>query len=366
MIEQNTGHMDETEMLQKPDLPDENIASCLLDRYALNVTAITFLALGADADTAVYRVSADDSAAYFLKLRRYSAFAESTVEVPQILHDQGIAPVIIPVATATGQLWTPLEEFVAILYPYIAGCDGFESPLSEAQWVELGAALKGIHTASLPPEASRHIPREEYSSRWRDRVRELQQWAMKTAVTEHATAPLTTFLRMWHDIISDLVERAELLGAALREQRPACVLCHADLHAFNVLISDDGRLYIVDWDTTIFAPRERDLMFMGGGIGRVWNMDREVEPFYRGYGPTEVDQTALAYYRYERIVEDIAVGCDEFLLSTTGEAARAEALALLQSQFATNGVVDIAYQTERLHERDGDGVVHAAVQHHAG
>jgi hypothetical protein len=218
MIEQNTGHMDETEMLQKPDLPDEGIASCLLDRYALNVTAITFLSLGADADTAVYRVSADDSAAYFLKLRRCSAFAESTVEVPQILHDQGIAPVIIPVATATGQLGTPLEEFVAILYPYIAGRDGFDLPLSKAQWVELGAALKGIHTASLPPETSRHIPREEYSSRWRDRVRELQRHSPCFSLNSRPTVWSTSPIKRNGSMSETATERADYDYLGIRER----------------------------------------------------------------------------------------------------------------------------------------------------
>jgi spectinomycin phosphotransferase len=342
--------MDELEMLQKPDLPDESIASCLRDEYALNVTAISFLALGADADTAVYRVTAGDDDAYFLKLRRREAFAESTVQVPQVLQEAGIAPLIVPVATTTGRLWIPLEVFAAILYPFIKGHDGFDQPLTDRQWVELGAALKRIHATALPPAISGRIPREEYSSRWRDRVRELQHWATEAAVIDPITAALAAFLRLRHDIITDLVERAESLGAALRAQRPVCVLCHADLHAFNVFISDDGRLHIVDWDTTIFAPRERDLMFIGGGIGGVWNEDREAELFYQGYGTTEVNRTALAYYRYERIVEDIAVGCDEYLLSTMGDVARAQALTLLQSQFVTNGVVDIAYRSDRHHK----------------
>lgn len=335
-------------MLQKPDLPEESIASCVCDEYAMNVTAMAFLALGADADTAVYRVTVDDDAAYFLKLRRRDAFAESTIEVPQFLHEQGIAPVIVPVATTAGQLWTPLDEFAAILSPFIEGHDGFDQPLSDGQWVELGSTLRRIHSALVPPATGGHIPHEEYSSRWRDRVRELQHWATQTAVTDPGTTPLVEFLRTRHEIISDLVERAERLGAVLRKKRPASVLCHGDLHAFNVLIIGDGRLYIVDWDTTNFAPKERDLMFVGGGIGGVWNVDREVELFYRGYGTTRVDPSALAYYRYERIVEDIAVGCDEFLLGTTGDTARAQALTLLQSQFATNGVVETAYRSDRL------------------
>jgi Ser/Thr protein kinase RdoA (MazF antagonist) len=45
------------------------------------------------------------------------------------------------------------------------------------------------------------------------------------------------------------------------------VLCHADLHTWNVLVDSVGDLWIADWDEAVLAPRERDLMFVVGGIG---------------------------------------------------------------------------------------------------
>jgi len=59
-----------------------------------------------------------------------------------------------------------------------------------------------------------------------------------------------------------------------------------------------------------------------------------------------VDPVALAYYRYERIVEDIAAYCDELLLSTAGGAARARALEFFRGQFEANDVVEIAYRSD--------------------
>src|SRR5947209_3312780 len=188
MIGQNDPHGADLRMLHKPDLSDERIASSLHDEYGLKATAIAFLTLGADADTAVYRVHTDGGAMYFLKLRRRSAFVEATVEVPRILHDQGIAPVITPVATTTGRSWTSLEHFAVVLYPFVEGGNGLDVPLSDRQWIELGAALKRIHTAVLPLIVSRSIPRGRYSSRWRNRVRELQSWAMQSAATEQGAA----------------------------------------------------------------------------------------------------------------------------------------------------------------------------------
>jgi hypothetical protein len=57
-------------MLEKPNIADELIISCLQEEYDLRVAELTFLPLGADLGTAVYRVVADDGTAYFLKLRK--------------------------------------------------------------------------------------------------------------------------------------------------------------------------------------------------------------------------------------------------------------------------------------------------------
>ena len=117
---------------------------------------------------------------------------------------------------------------------------------------------------------------------------------------------LATGWREKRQEIATLVERAADLAQELREKSLPFVLCHTDLHAGNVLLGADGELAIVDWDDPILAPKERDLMFFGAGVGAIWDTAREETLFYQGYGPVEIDLTALAYYRYERIVADFA------------------------------------------------------------
>ena len=65
-------------------------------------------------------------------------------------------------------------------------------------------------------------------------------------------------------IILDLVQRAAYLAERLQGQPPPLVLCHSDTHAWNLLIDRRGKVYIVDSDNPILAPKERDLMFIGG------------------------------------------------------------------------------------------------------
>jgi len=83
-------------LLEEPDLQDEKIISCLQDVYGLPVVRIAFLPLGADRNTAVYRIVAEDETAYFLKLRgvayyRYERIIQDiAVFCEQIFSTQGI------------------------------------------------------------------------------------------------------------------------------------------------------------------------------------------------------------------------------------------------------------------------------------
>jgi spectinomycin phosphotransferase len=65
-------------MLEKPDLKDEKIVACLQDEYGLLVVQVAFLPLGADRNTAVYRIVAGDETPYFCKLRS-GVFDETSV-----------------------------------------------------------------------------------------------------------------------------------------------------------------------------------------------------------------------------------------------------------------------------------------------
>ncbi len=334
-------------MLEKPDVPDESLRACLREHYGLHATRIAFLPIGNDVNTAVYRVDADDATPYFVKLRS-GAFDETAVAIPRFLYEQGIAQVLAPVATITGHIWTRMDAYAVVVFPFVAGRSGFESPLSDRQWAELGAALRGIHTAVVPPSLSARIPYEQYSSHWRNLVRTFQARVDETAFPEPVAAQLAAFLRARRDEISSIVARADALGAALRARSPAQVLCHADIHGGNALLGTDGTLSIVDWDTLTFAPKERDLMFIGGGVFGVWNRAQEEAWFYQGYGRTEIDPVALAYYRYERIVQDIAAYCEQLLLTDEGGADRAQGLRHFLDQFRPNDVVEIAYRTDQL------------------
>lgn len=334
-------------MLEKPQIQDEKIVTCVQQEFGLQVARVEFLPLGYDQNSAVYRVIAESGTPYFLKLRS-GVFDENSVALPKFLHDQGIPQIIAPMTTNSGQLRANLEPFKLMLYPFIDGQDGYAVALSDQQWQDFGAALKRIHTTSIPFEIIKTIPRETYSDQWREIVKSFLERVETDNFTESVAAKLAAFLKTKRQIILELVEYTERLAQNLQARDLELVVCHSDLHAGNLLIAGD-RFFIVDWDDQILAPKERDLMFVGGGQMNNWRLPLEEEAlFYQGYGATEMDSVALSYYRFERIVQDIAAYCEQLFLSDEGSEDREQAYRYLISNFLPNGVLEITKQADKV------------------
>jgi spectinomycin phosphotransferase len=157
---------------------------------------------------------------------------------------------------------------------------------------------------------------------------------------------LLAFIKENEATIYRLVDRAEQLAKHLDHEQLKFVLCHSDIHGGNILIDQNNNIYVVDWDDPIMAPKERDLMFIGGGIGDVWNKPHEEALFYKGYGKTEVNRTLLTYYRHERIVEDLAIYGENILLETTKDEDRLKMYGHFMSMFGPKRVINIAFETD--------------------
>lgn len=329
-------------MLEKPALDERLILAHLRDAYDMPVSELVFLPLGADANTAVYRAVAG-GAPYFVKLRG-GEFEESAVAVPHFLSEQGIRAIIAPLPTQAGRLWDEIGGYRLILYPFIESRDAYEVEWTAWLWREFGAALRRIHDVDLPPALAGLVRREAFSPRWRERLREFLQLAATRDYEEPAAAAMAALLNRRRRELLELIAHAERLAAVLQSRSPGFVLCHSDLHAGNAVTDAAGRLYLVDWDQPILAPRERDLMYPGGAQGFRGHAPGDEERFfYEGYGEIEIDWAAIAYYRCERIVEDIAVYGEQLLLTDEGGADRPQAIGYVKSNFLPGRAIERAY-----------------------
>ncbi|HEY3867542.1 MAG TPA: phosphotransferase [Actinocrinis sp.] len=338
-------------MHEKPDISDAALLRHLRDGYDVGACAVEFLALGADADSFSYRASCAERT-LFVKLRREvgEAAAARVALVAQLAADERTY-MLAPLPARDGRPFMTINSFTAMLYPFVAGRNGFEARMSEEHCVRLGTALRVIHNAELPPDLLSHIRVEAYSPRWRDEMRAYLAPRAYDRPPDDYARELAEIMRHRHQQLAEILARADQLASLMHAQAAARphVFCHSDIHGGNIMLADDGAVYIVDWDDPVLAPKERDLMYIGGGVGTAWNTPEESSAFYRGYGPAEVDPLAIAYYRYVRITEDVALACEHLFTADAADSPqarqdRALTLRFFKAQFEPGDVVAAADQ----------------------
>lgn len=338
-------------MLDDPRLDAATIATTLAANYDIRAVSVSFLPLGHDAYAAVYRVVADDDTEYFLKIR-FAPLFEPGLLVARALRDAGTPNILAPLRTCTSSLWCPLDGhdgYTVVLYPFVCGQDAKAVGLSDDQWREFGSMLRAVHASGLANRFRDQLRVEDFALPFAALVRQMQSVVDSREFESPSASRLGDLWRSNTARIHDLLGRAEEIGRSLRAKPFQLVLCHSDIHTANILVADDGRIWLIDWDSPLIAPRERDLLFVVGS-----RIARPVEPrqedlFFAGYGPTEIDPDALAYYRYERIGEDLGeFGKSVFLNPRLSEEARAIEADLAASFFAPGGDIDRAEVIPRV------------------
>jgi spectinomycin phosphotransferase len=309
-------------MREKPGIPDEHIRACLREEYDLSATTVDFLPLGLDTNAGVYRVVSGQGTPYLLKVKSGTLYEPSCI-VPRYLRDQGIAQVVAPLPTNRDALWTRVGEWTVMLYPFIEGEAGWDMPMSDRQWKTVGAALKRVHRVDLPAGGLGPLRREKFDpteyGRWTRAFEAQHAGSVGGSTSERALRAL------WlehQSTIHTMISSMEALAGVLQKQSGPHVICHADLHPGNIIRDRGDNAFVVDWDDVMLAPKERDFIFVGA-------TSQNTSPFFEGYGQAEIDWTALTYYLWERIVQDL-IACAQgvFFRADLEEETKAEAVKL--------------------------------------
>lgn len=331
-------------MVERPTVADEAIMTALRAEYGISGAALTFLPIGNDSATWVYRLRSDEGEAYFVKLRSDDGFRVASLSVPFALREHGVPHVLAPVPTREGHLWAVLDGFVLTVYPFIEGRMAADVGLSPEQWRAFGSLARQIHDSRLAKEMVQAVQRERFVPSRRHLVEQLQSATGRRAFANDEQGAFAAFWQKKTDVIATVVERADELGGKLRQAAAPLVLCHADMHTWNVLLARSGDWWLVDWDEVILARKERDLMFVVGGIGGDGVGPEQSDWFLQGYGDVDIDSTALAYYRNAWAVQDITAFGEElfFMSSQQGPASRRAALRYFMGLFEEGGIVQRA------------------------
>ena len=310
------------------------------DSYNIKICGLKRLSAGGDRNTCTYQIESETKKLYYLKVRN-EKFNMLSIVIPDLLSQQISKHIIKPVNTANGQLFTTIKNHTIIIYPFISGKSGYRSHLSVNQWEEFGKLMLEIHSTKLPPTI-RNIPYEKFGAEYRIILKNYLDRLNNMKIRDEYAREFIKFLLSKKNEIYKIITRTEELSVKIKKTRINYCLCHGDIHPGNIIIPDSNDFYIVDWDTLIMAPKERDLMFIGAGIGNKWNTEEEINNFYRGYGQQKkVDILLLTYYRCERIIVDLVEFFNHFFEKRTDEKDKEIIIEIVKSIFDKGNIVDM-------------------------
>jgi spectinomycin phosphotransferase len=285
---------------------------------------------GADLAAEVWRGTAADGSRYAAKWS--SGGTTAAYETTSYLAEAGVRGIPAPIRTRTGALWSDRDGRRLSLTPWIPGTRAADTGLTTAQWTHYGALLAEVHTQD-PPASLRELlpPLNPVNARMPALARELDHRLTTQPPADDVEAELAEVWQAHRDSITALCE--------LPTPNPGePVICHADPHLGNVLVGPDG-LYLIDWDDAVLAPVEQDLLFMLGGMGAFGPVtDVQRQAFFSGYGPVDLDESRLTYYRTARALEEVALWAEQAITGPDRE----DSLRILNGSLGPDGLVVLA------------------------
>jgi hypothetical protein len=189
------------------------------------------------------------------------------------LRDCGRAFVVAPVAAGDGQpLVAAGDGFAVALYPLVDGQSfewgEFSSPAHRRGVLDL---IVSVHQA--PAAASRQALADDFGVPHRDEleaaldaadIADQGPYARPAALLLAANAgPIRRLLARYDELVA-----ASRARSGSRVRTPSRVLTHGEPHPGNTMLTSGGWL-LIDWDTVLVAPPERDLWSLDPGDGSI-------------------------------------------------------------------------------------------------
>lgn len=294
-------------VLIRPDgLLDEHIVDALRRGWGLDIAAndVEYAPVGfgshhwrADGWFVTADVFRDGDAA--TRVDRLRAALRSA----RALRDAGLAFVVAPERTRSDDVVECIGADVAVaLYPHVDGTVlGWRPYPSRNERLAVLDRVVAVHDATDLATAS--APRTEaFDNPCRERITSV----LDDLDRPWATGPLGERARAlaveWATSVAEALDHYDRLAAHVGERASRLRLTHGEPHPGNVIFTANDGVVLIDWDTALLAPPERDLWMLV-------DEDERIVDDYETRTGVHVDDRALELYRLRWSLEEV----DEYL-----------------------------------------------------
>lgn len=321
-------------MFTRPgELSDADIVRCLADGWGVKVSTVEWVPVGfgsyhwqALGDEERWFVSVDDLDARHRdeSETRLDAFRRlaAALTVARSLRDAGLDFVVAPTVALSGEIVHPINDrYVAALYDYVDG----ESHLwgaypTRTDRLAVLDRIVAVHTS--PPARVPMAIRDDLAIPGRDRLDLLLAGDDSPWGPGPYAEPARALLHDHRDALGRVLARYDDLVGEVTRYPERMVITHGEPHRGNTINTVDG-VALIDWDTALLAPPERDLWAL-------IDEDARIEAFYTERTGVMLDAAALGLYRLWWDLCEISLFTAEFRAPHTDTEDTRVAWAALQ------------------------------------
>lgn len=309
-------------MKTEPTIDKTALIETVCREYGLHIERLTFVPVGWVAHC--YVADCAGGGRYFLKLcgdsdQTPTIASDLDFYLPltwQLCSKQILPHVACPVRTRAGRFTARLDNHLLILFDFIEGKTVGFGRLSDEILVKLAGLLGTLHKSASKIEVEQPLYERFDIAFENDLLNGLYVLAGITSGDRKGKQELRKLLLPRKDEILGYLHRLKELQALAKGAGKEMVVCHTDLHGENLMMDDQGNLYILDWEGAMIAPPEHDLFFFAWD-DRFW--DLFLPNYEREFGPTSLDSNLFGFYYYRRNLEDLTAWVVRILYYNTSE-----------------------------------------------
>ncbi len=320
---------------------DENLVhTMLLEHWGLNITSIHFIPVGDSAYS--YKLSTVAGANYYLKIVdqrtaggcRTSMHMEFSLPLQRFVSEHTTLQLSAPAPQYTLQktLSALHGSLLFALYTFINGATLSESyPMSAVLVYRIGQTLAALHMLQVPAALQLRSPEDQLTASFDDKL--LTDLVTVANVSVHDALylwQLKGLMQPWQVYIRAFLARSYEYKEKAQQTTSPVVACHGDPWGGNMIPTSSEQLVLLDWESSVIAPAERDAYsYMG------YNHE-DFAAFTAGYHsirkePANWNVHLLAYYAYRHQLRNLATWLHNLLHEAYNDEQRANDLEMIKN-----------------------------------
>lgn len=296
-------------MFTEPNIEKDLIKKKVEDNYDLEVTSLTHVLAGEA--SWCYKVQTKNET-YFLKIYVSLESHESRFDLTyNLFNNCNIKNITHPLKNKYGELVFDISNHYAALFNYIDGNNASEKELEDTEKFDLGKLLGEIHQ-STKAIGSFNL-KEDFKYKNINRLLKNIKSSITLSKTQTGYKKQTADLLLEHRYkILDRIKDLKSLGEKLTNENLDFVICHGEPHIWNTMVNKNGEVFLIDWDDSLLAPKEKDLNMIKGD-------PKKLEGYKSVVGDTEINPEVIKYYNLEWNISEIDAWSDQILNSNFNE-----------------------------------------------